>query len=154
MLDTWQALSKVLLIVQNMANSDFSSHQEQSLISRYSSNVPEYQVVQDAGDTMIRMTFQWYEGHRRMNLKLQDEKDPNGRMDKVNAGTSREEELISEEIVSSLEEMTFERILHKQVRSEGENVAGSTRVISAIEHCWRGYRHQEGHVEEPRGTKA
>ena len=34
-------------------------------------------------------------------------------MDKINAGTSREEELISEEIVSSLEEMTFERILHK-----------------------------------------
>ncbi|KAI4587320.1 hypothetical protein MJG53_005107, partial [Ovis ammon polii x Ovis aries] len=43
-----------------------------------------------------------------------DEKDYNGKMDKVNAGTSREEELISEEIMYSLEEMTFERILHKQ----------------------------------------
>ena len=30
-------------------------------------------------------------------------------MDKVNVGTSREEELISEEIVYSLQEMTFER---------------------------------------------
>lgn len=75
-------------------------------------------------------------------------------MDKVNAGTSREEELISEEIVYSLEGMTFERILRKQVRSEGENVAGSAIVISAIEHCWRGYRHQECHVEGPRGMKA
>lgn len=41
-----------------------------------------------------------------------------------------EEELISEEIVYSLEGMTFERILRKQV-SEGENVAGSAIVISA-----------------------